>query len=144
VRGVDRPCHPDAGIVAAGRGTNPNTMNDKPLRFVIPWVPPSLNRALRSHWAVNYRKKNVAAGYILAGCGKSHAPAPERVKVTIQMYRKKPMDRDGAQGACKPLFDVLVQFGWAKDDSERHMEQVVLPVVLDKVPKTEILIEKLA
>jgi hypothetical protein len=54
------------------------------------------------------------------------------------------MDRDGANGACKSIFDVLMLFGWAKDDSERHMEQVVLPVIVDKVPKTEIVIEELA
>jgi hypothetical protein len=63
------------------------------------------------------------------------------------MYRKRPMDRDGAQGACKPIFDALVRLGWARDDSEKHMEQVVLPVVVNRrrasLIKTVITVESL-
>ena len=53
------------------------------------------------------------------------------------------MDRDGGQGACKPVFDALVRFGWAKDDSEEYMEQVVLPVIVDRrnPPKMTISVE---
>ena len=46
--------------------------------------------------------------------------------------------------AWKPCIDALVRFGWAKDDSERWMEQVVLPVIVDKTPRTEIVIEKVS
>jgi hypothetical protein len=109
------------------------------VRAVIPWVPPSLNRALRTHWSGRHRTSKVAAGYLLAGLGKRHGAPPGRVRVTIQMYRKRPMDRDGATGSCKPIFDALVRFGWALDDSEKWMDQVVLPVVVEnKPPKTEI------
>lgn len=62
--------------------------------------------------------------------------------VTIQMFRKNPTDRDGAQGACKPIFDAITRLGYTKDDSERWMEQNVLPVKVDrKNPRTEITIE---
>ena len=64
--------------------------------------------------------------------GKNHGEPPGKVQVTIEMHRKRPMDRDGAQGACKPIFDALVRLGWARDDAELQMEQVVLPVVVDR------------
>ena len=64
--------------------------------------------------------------------GKNHGEVPAKVRVTVEMHRKRPVDRDGAQGACKPIFDALVRLGWARDDSEAHMEQNVLTVVVDR------------
>ena len=111
----------------------------------IPWVPPTLNQALRTHFTGRGKTKKVAAGYLLATLGKNHGPMPEKLKVSIQMYRKQPTDRDGAQGACKPFFDVLVKFGWAKDDREENMVQDVRPVIVDRKnpPKTVITIEEI-
>jgi len=61
------------------------------------------------------------------------------------MYRRNPMDSDNAKGACKVVFDAMVRLGWVKDDSERWMEQVVLPVVVDRKspPRMFITVEKL-
>ena len=107
---------------------------------------PSLRNGLpltESHWTRRRRDFHVAAALILAEAGKNHGVVPQSRRVTIQMYRKRPVDRDGGQGACKPVFDALVRFGWAKDDSEEYMEQVVLPVIVDRMnpPKMTISVE---
>jgi hypothetical protein len=51
-------------------------------------------------------------------------------------------------GVCNPVFDALVRLGWARDDSEKNMEQAVLPVVVDRrrsaAVKTSVTIEQLA
>lgn len=82
--------------------------------------------------------------YLLAILGRGRVVG--RVRVTIQMYRRNPMDSDNAKGACKVMFDALVRLGWAKDDSEKWMEQVVLPVIVDrkKPPRMSVTVENLA
>jgi len=113
------------------------------LTVTIPWVPPTLNKMLRSHWS--QRKKDLQTVSIyLAGAGMLRPQEREsrKIRVTVQMYRHNPTDRDGAQGACKPIFDAITRLGIARDDSEKFMEQVVLPVIVDrKNPRTEISIE---
>lgn len=56
------------------------------------------------------------------------------------MYRKRPMDLDGAQGACRPLFDV-VRSSSVRDDAEAYMERGILPVIVDRNPRTRITLE---
>lgn len=116
-----------------------------PIDVEIPWIPPTLNKMLRSHWSKRSKVTEKAGMYLLlAGLRRQDAPAVRRLRVTIQMYRKNPTDRDGAQGACKPIFDAIRRFGYVKDDSERYMEQNVLPVLIDrKYPRTRIKIEKI-
>ena len=113
------------------------------MTVTIPWVPPTLNKMLRSHWSK--RKKDLQTVSIyLAGAGISRPREREsrKIRVAVQIYRKNPTDRDGNQGSCKVIFDSIVRLGLARDDSEKWMEQVVLPVIVDrKNPRTEISIE---
>jgi hypothetical protein len=79
----------------------------------------------------------------MAAIGRPQQPERGRVRVTIQMFRRNPMDQDGAVGACKPIFDAITKLGWARDDSVRWMTQEVLPVRIDrKRPRTEVEIVK--
>jgi hypothetical protein len=113
--------------------------------FTLPWVPPALNRALRSHWAPRRQTLHTATALLLAAGAGGREPERSPVRVTIQMYRRNGMDQDGAAGACKPIFDALVRLGWARDDRPRWMEQDVRPVILDRQgePRTEIEIVRL-
>ena len=112
------------------------------ISFIIEWVPPALNKSLRTHWAERHRQRKVAAGYILAAIGHAGVYPVVPVRVTIQMYRRNVLDQDGAYGACKPIFDALVYLGYARDDSPRWMQQKVLPVLIDRRrPRTEIRLE---
>jgi hypothetical protein len=108
---------------------------------VIEWVPPPLNQTLRQHWTAYRKARRLASSYLKLYLGA----APEawstggRVRVRVQMYRRRQMDQDGANGACKPLFDSLVELGWARDDSPASMDQQVAVVIVDRQrPRTEI------
>lgn len=111
------------------------------MKIVIPWVPPTLNQYCRAHWTKHRAWVRLATAHIVSevGWGKGEE---ERVRVTFQQYRKRSVDRDNA--TPKILCDALVRLCWAVDDSEEWMEQVVLPVIVDKNPRTEITIETLA
>src|SRR5207249_3259479 len=72
----------------------------------IDWVPPSLNLVLRMNRFNRAGLRQLAGLHLIAaGLRKQQSPTNHRVKVTIQMYRKRPMDRDNAVGALKVLFD---------------------------------------
>ncbi|MFH1740200.1 MAG: hypothetical protein ABIH23_14420 [bacterium] len=101
-------------------------------KFVILWVPPGLNVQLRMHWAVRRRLTETAAMYIASQIGQNARSETSRVWVSVQMYRYNGMDKDGAMGGCKPIFDALVRLGWAKDDRPEFMEQIVLPVKIER------------
>ena len=109
----------------------------------IDWVPPSLNLLLRmSRWGRARLRQLAGMHLVAAGLRKQQSPTNHRVKVTIQMYRKRPMDRDNAMGALKVLFDALKEFGYMRDDSEERADLIVLPVMVDrKRARTEITIE---
>jgi hypothetical protein len=82
---------------------------------------------------------NVAYAYVIAAAGMRQPPEERPVRVTVQMYRSRRMDTDGRFGACKPIFDALVELYWAYDDGPQWMEQQVPPVIIDwRHPRTEI------
>ena len=109
----------------------------------IPWVPPSLNLMLRmNRWNRAGLRQLAGQHLVAAGLPRQQYPTNHRVRVTIQMYRKRPMDRDNAAGALKVLFDALKDFGYMRDDSEEWADLIVLPVIVDrKRARTEITIE---
>ena len=115
------------------------------VEFEIPWVPPTLNQLLRLHWSKRRKMAWTAGAYLIAaGLSRRQPGTRSRVRVTIQMYRKNPTDRDGAQGSCKVFFDIIRRAGWAVDDSEKWMEQDVLPVIVDRRrPRTKVIIEEI-
>jgi hypothetical protein len=111
------------------------------MKIKIPWVPPTLNQQLRSHWSKQRKLTRVAAGYILAEAGKKIPPEENRVSVEIIMHRKRTVDQDGLHGGCKPIFDALVRLGYAVDDAPKWMDQKVSMMVDSKnPPSTEITI----
>jgi len=114
------------------------------ISFTLNWVPASLNKSLRQHWRERSRQRDVCAGYIVEAIGKRDMPEQHKVRVTVQMFRWAPLDRDNAYGACKIIFDCLRRLGWALGDSEKDMEMVVPEVLVDrKHPRCEISIERL-
>ena len=114
-----------------------------PCVVVIDWVPPTLNQMLRRHWSEYRKARKLAAAYLLVSAGRAPASWSTEgcVEVCIQMYRRQGMDSDGAHGASKPLFDALVELGWARDDSPQSMKQIVGTVIVDRHrPRTEIML----
>lgn len=112
------------------------------MKIVIPWVPPTLNQYCRAHWTKQRAWVDLAAAHIYSAVGRGPR-YPTKVRVEFQQYRKRTVDRDNA--TPKVLCDALVRLSWVEDDSENWMEQVVLPVIVDrKNPRTEITIETLA
>ena len=117
------------------------------MTFSIPWVPPTLNQYSRAHWTRQREWVRIAAVYIHVGLVQSghRFPCCERrenkVRVTIQQHRRRPVDRDNL--TPKVLNDALVKLGIVVDDNEDHIEQVVLPVIVDRraEPRTEITLE---
>jgi len=60
------------------------------------------------------------------------------------MYRRNPMDRDGAQRSAKPKFEAMVRLGWLKDDSPTGFEEDVKVPLVDKTPRSESVIEEVS
>jgi hypothetical protein len=146
--GVPATTPPTTSKSSAPAATDSNTKTVR-RTCTIPWVPPSGSRLVRMHWTAQRELVEVAGVYLVHGFGQNWTanwhpnPPPDFITVTIQMYRKRALDTENAWFACKPIFDALVRLGWAKDDSPKHMNQVVLPVIVDTraKPKTEITIE---
>jgi hypothetical protein len=114
-------------------------------RVVIDWVPPTLNQTLRRHWTKYRAARRLAYAYLLTSAGRAPRvwSTAGCVRVHVRMFRRRSMDQDGAHGACKPLFDALVELGWARDDSPACMEQIVAPVAVTRDrPRTEIVLQE--
>ena len=108
----------------------------------VPWAPPDLDEEC---WHDRTSKRNLAelAGFhVAAKLGANTEPLNGGVTVTIKMYRTKRVSKDELRQLCRPFIKALVRLGWAKDDSEKYMRQIVLPTVVDrKNPRTVISIE---
>jgi hypothetical protein len=59
------------------------------------------------------------------------------------MYRRNPMDRDGAQGSAKPKFEAMVRRGWLKDDSPRWLEEDVKVPLVSHDARSEVTLEQI-
>lgn len=115
-----------------GRGLEGQSLNPKPqpLRFSIPWVPPSNNVVHRMHWREQRRLVETAQLWILANAGRQLPRETERVRVRLTMYRRRLLDRDNLFGSAKPVFDALVKLGYAVDDRRQWMKQEVRAFVV--------------
>lgn len=129
--------------------TRPDPPADSPaptLVFRLDWVPPSNNVLIRmSRWRRGRLTATASLLILAAAGGRPDTRERRRVRVTITLHRRRPVDRDNAIGGCKPIFDALVRLGFAHDDREDSMEQNVRPVVVDRRarPWTEIEVERL-
>lgn len=117
--------------------------------LVLPVIMPSLNKQLRSHWAVRKRIKDNAAWHVRAVMGRKSIDHLDRfANVRITVYSNAPkstggrarrLDIDNLIGGQKPLVDAMKQAGLLKDDSPKWAAITCLEN-RDKVesPRTEI------
>lgn len=97
--------------------------------LVLPVILPSLNKQLRSHWAVRKRLKDNAAWHLRAVMGRKSIEHRDRfANVRITVYSNAPklaggrarmLDTDNLIGGQKPLVDAMKQAGLLKDDSPK-------------------------
>ena len=72
------------------------------------------------------------------------SPRPRKVRVTIQTYRKRQADRDNEYTAWKPRIDALRLLGWIRDDSPKWIYEDIKDPLVDKTPRSEIVIEEVS
>lgn len=91
------------------------------IRLVIPGRLPTLNRALRKHWAVRHREQRAWDLEVLAAMSPRRRPADatEPRHVTIRQFRHALLDPDNLVAAVKPLLDALRHNRLLKNDSAR-------------------------
>jgi hypothetical protein len=80
------------------------------ISFALPLLLPSLNTALRQHWAERERAQKALNLEVLAAIGGSrYIPRPPfaRARVTVVRISTGALDPDGAAGSTKSLLDVL-------------------------------------
>jgi len=98
-------------------------MANKPISFVIPDQPVSLNQILGEHWAVKSRRNKLLRDTVFAkaweaGWRKS-MPKFTRVEVIIRNWRG---DVDNAAGGCKGIIDALWRNDIIQDDNPKYCE----------------------
>ena len=89
------------------------------VRLVIPREPPPLlNRALRAHWGVRRRLRDLWLAEVAAAWHAAGRPRFRRARVTVAChYRtRRRRDWDGIVGSLKPVLDGLVACGCVPDD----------------------------
>ena len=113
------------------------------IRLMLPWVPPSLNKYLRMHWAEKARLRGRIGREIAATMIDFGYEIPKgKVIVRIALFHPRLFDDDNATGACKPLLDGMRDAGLIRNDSPTWMRLEVSQKRDNKNPRTEIEIEE--
>lgn len=102
---------------------------------------PSQNATQYSHWR-KYTTERDAWAVLLRSHLVPRTPPDHRVRVSIHSYRTRYLDYGNLVGGAKPIPDVIVRLGWARDDSPRWMDTAYAQTVVPKEEeRTEISIE---
>jgi Holliday junction resolvase RusA-like endonuclease len=85
------------------------------------WVPPSVNRLLKAHWAVAHRIKRKACERIALECLAARIPpatGPRRVRLAVTVANRG--HRPDPDNLLKCVLDALVNCRALLDDSAGH------------------------
>jgi len=116
--------------------------------WTFPRVPVPGNKLVHGHWKVKHGERKMWGRQVLAippGPWRDNHVIPEgweklcRVRLTITMYRWNRQDPGNRETSVKPLVDALVGRGWLVDDSDKWLDLVVPPEIIDrKRQRTEV------
>jgi hypothetical protein len=88
------------------------------LHLKMPWLPVSLNKALRTNRYATHRKNLAWDSYIGLECyGKLPAKPLARARIELIRHAHRSLDYDGLVGSLKPVVDALVTARVLSDDS---------------------------
>lgn len=104
--------------------------------FTLPFVLPSLNTMLRTHWSKRQKHQEWLSQEVMVGLGgPRHFPRPpfSVARVTVVRGSAGALDTDGCYASVKPLLDVLcvnsrthpVGLGIIEDDTPARCHLVV-------------------
>ena len=97
------------------------------LSLVIPWLPSSLNRMIRSHRFKNHHQNVVWDNYILGETQHKRPPQPiTRARIRLVRHSYRMLAYDGLVGSMKPVVDAIVSARILKDDSWKTLGQWVV------------------
>jgi hypothetical protein len=88
------------------------------LHLLVPALPKSLNKSLRSHWGSRHSLTQSWGMYLASETAGKRPPAPlPKAELWIVRHSYRSLDFDGLVGSMKPVVDGLVRCGVLKDDS---------------------------
>jgi Holliday junction resolvase RusA-like endonuclease len=120
--------------------------NPFPVKIILPFVTPSVNKLLRMHYFARKReqdkyKKWLAAAfgeYTLGAVDRRFNAEKEKRHLEIRSFRKRRIDPDNLIGGMKLLIDALCDVGLLWDDSPRYLDLTVIQETDGKNPRTEV------
>lgn len=104
------------------------------IHLTIPRRVPSLNDFAYKPWHAYHALKSQWAKAIGAGLPARSEPPDRQVFVLIVSYRNRELDHPNLVGGAKPIWDVLQELNYLRDDNPQWMSYVICQF---KVPKAE-------
>lgn len=106
-----------------------------------PYMPPSLNKLLRSHWgALNHAIAKTRRILLDQLESQNLVQTSGKRRVDVCYYFKVKRRRD-PDNYCKVLFDAMMQTGIIADDDPEHLEYRISFAIDRKRPRVEIEVE---
>jgi len=140
------PCQGRSGTCATASMTHlrSNELPDPPRRLSYKAEVSGLWHSRSSHKVGRQSEAQKAFERFVTGIGRRPVPQDRKVRVTIQTYRKRQADRDKEYTAWKPCIDALRLLGWIRDDSPKWIYEDIKDPLVDKTPRSEIVIEEVS
>jgi hypothetical protein len=99
------------------------------IEFSIPRIPMTINKLMRSHWAVIRREKKVWMDEIRAALGmkgmremRAWAELPGKIRVELNVHHTRLFDPDNLVSCAKLILDAMKTLRLIADDSAAHIE----------------------
>jgi Holliday junction resolvase RusA-like endonuclease len=114
--------------------------NPFPVKIILPFVTPSVNKLLRMHYFARKREQDKYKKWLAAAGAVDRRFNAEKEKrhVEIHSFRKRRIDLDNLIGGMKLLIDALCDVGLLWDDSPRYLDLTVIQETDGKNPRTEV------
>lgn len=87
-----------------------------------PWVTPSSNQLIRSHWAARKREREKWMQAALEICPPGWEGGGKKVKITVFSYRPRCLDVENFIGGFKSMLDGFRDAGLIHDDNPKWLE----------------------
>jgi len=103
-----------------------NTLTE--ITFVVPALPPAINRLLKMHWGAQRRRRDVWARELIAVMKKEDIRAlkawgelGEKISVAMHVTTPQEYDEDNLSSVAKLPLDIMRNLGWIVNDDPRHL-----------------------
>lgn len=115
-------------------------------KFVIQGRLPGANELMGRRWQASYSKKREAKDIVMWEATAARIrPVKRLARVKIACFEKdRRRDQDNVvSGAAKVIFDALVECGILRDDAQRYVRYIPVPVEIDRDnPRVEVEIDE--